>query len=133
MQFYSGSSIRTNQCYSNCGRNLALKSDGTIWSWGKNNEGQLGDNSTTNRYSPVQIEGLTGVVGVAADDGHSLSVTSDGSVWFWGWSGDGAVPVEVPTLSDMTAISGGLEHNLALKDSGKAYAWGMNYYGQIGD
>lgn len=72
-------------------------------------------------------------MGVAADDGHSLSVTSDGSVWFWGWSGDGAVPVEVPTLSDMTAISGGLEHNLALKDNGKAYAWGMNYYGQIGD
>jgi alpha-tubulin suppressor-like RCC1 family protein len=69
---------------------LVLKSDGTVWAWGHNANGQLGIGTTTDSASPVQVKGpggtgfLDGVVAIAAGDGHSLAVKSDGSVWAWG-------------------------------------------------
>ena len=63
---------------------LALKSDGTVWAWGWNGYGQLGDGSTTNRLTPVPVSGLTGVVAIAGGDYHSLALKSDGTVWAWG-------------------------------------------------
>ncbi|KFA91072.1 RCC1 repeat- and reductase domain-containing protein, partial [Archangium violaceum Cb vi76] len=66
------------------GHSLAVRSDGTVWSWGYNSEGQLGDGTTNNRTTPVQVSGLSGVVSVAAGRFHALAVRSDGSVWAWG-------------------------------------------------
>ena len=63
---------------------LAVKSDGTVWAWGNNWLGQLGDGTTTDRSIPVQVSGLSGVVAVAGGDYHSLAVKSDGTVWAWG-------------------------------------------------
>jgi uncharacterized repeat protein (TIGR01451 family) len=68
----------------NCAQRLALKSDGTVWAWGGNDSGQLGDGTTTDRSTPVQVGGLTRVVAVAAGASHSLAVKSDGTVWAWG-------------------------------------------------
>ena len=68
---------------------LALKSDGTVWAWGCNDCGQLGDGSTTNRLTPVPVSGLTGVVAIAGGDYHSLALKSDGTVWAWGYNGYG--------------------------------------------
>ena len=65
---------------------LALKSDGTVWAWGDNYYGQLGDGTTTNQPSPVQVPGLTGVIAVAAGYSHSLAVKNDGTVWAWGYN-----------------------------------------------
>jgi len=63
---------------------LALKADGTVWAWGYNDLGQIGDGTTTNRPSPVQVGGLTGVVAVSAGTYHSLALKSDGTVVAWG-------------------------------------------------
>ena len=71
---------------------LAVKSDGTVWAWGCNDYGQLGDGTTTNRLTPVQTSGLAGVgfTAIAAGGAHSLAVKSDGTVWAWGWNAGGA-------------------------------------------
>src|SRR6185312_15197966 len=101
---------------------LALKSDGTVWAWGSNTSGQLGDGTTTQRAAPVQVTGLSGVTAIAAGSNHSLAVKSDGTVWAWGTNaagqlGDGTTgatphptPAQVPGLSGVTAIAAGGSH-----------------------
>ncbi len=130
------------------GRNhfLALKSDGTVWSWGENAYYQLGDGTGTQRSVPVQVSGLTGVVAIVAGGIHSFAVKADGSVWAWGYNsygelGDGtnsskSSPVQVSTMgpgSGVIALAGGYLHSLAVKADGSVWAWGYNYYGQLGD
>jgi alpha-tubulin suppressor-like RCC1 family protein len=123
---------------------LSLKSDGTVWAWGNNSSGQLGDGTTTIRTAPVQVSGLTRVVAVAAGRTHSLALKDDGTVWAWGDNsagelGDGTTvprlrPVQVNQLHGVVAIAaGGLHFNLALKRDGTVSAWGDNFYGQLGD
>lgn len=63
---------------------MALKSNGTVWSWGRNSEGQLGDGTLVQRTTPVAVYGLTNIVNVASGYYHSLAVKSDGTVWTWG-------------------------------------------------
>src|SRR5688500_11976105 len=79
--------IPKNQISSGDSHTLALKPEGTVWSWGDNWYGQLGDNSTTQRSTPVQVSGLSGVIEVAAGGNFSLALKSDGTVWAWGSNG----------------------------------------------
>ncbi|AKJ01863.1 BNR repeat domain protein [Archangium gephyra] len=118
---------------------LALKQDGSLWAWGANNQGQLGDGSTTPRTTPVQV--LTGVSSVAAGDSHTLALKQDGSLWAWGSNykgqlGDGATsprtaPVQV--LTGVSSVAAGNFHTLALKQDGSLWAWGGNPNGELGD
>ena len=122
---------------------LALKSDGTVWSWGYNSQGQLGDGTTTTRTSPVQVTGISGAVAIDAGDSHSLAVKSDGTLWAWGVNGLGQLgdgtttnrtaPVQVAGLSGVVAAAGGTHHSLALESDGTVWAWGVNNYHQLGD
>jgi len=122
---------------------LAVKSDGTVWAWGDNSVGQLGDTTTTNRSAPVQVSGLTGVIAVAGGGTHSLAVKSDGTVWAWGYNNYGQLgdttttnrntPVQVSGLTGVIAVAGGESHSLAVKSDGTVWTWGYNYYGQLGD
>lgn len=122
---------------------LILKSDGTVWSWGGNASGQLGDGTTTDRTSPVQVSGLGTVAAIAAGGDHSLALRSDGTVWAWGLNsngqlGDGTTanrtaPVQVSSLSSMTVIAAGSTHSLAAKSDGTAWAWGNNANWKLGD
>ncbi len=66
-----------------------LKEDGTIWTWGYNYNGQLGDGTTTNRATPAQVSGLIGIKAVAAGDSHTVAVKEDGTVWAWGYNYNG--------------------------------------------
>ncbi|MFH1226379.1 MAG: DUF2341 domain-containing protein [Planctomycetota bacterium] len=72
-------------------QSLALRSDGTVWAWGVNNYGQLGDNSITQRKIPVQTIGLTDMVAIGANYCHSLALKSDGTVWAWGRGSEGQI------------------------------------------
>jgi alpha-tubulin suppressor-like RCC1 family protein len=125
---------------------LALRADGTILAWGSNDDGQLGDGTVTGRLTPAPIPGLTGVADVAAGGTHSMALLTDGTVMTWGdnglrgLSGRGApdrtaltVPVPIPGLGDVTAISAGNFHSLALLADGTVLAWGWNGDGQLGD
>jgi alpha-tubulin suppressor-like RCC1 family protein len=70
----------------------ALLQDGTVWCWGLGSSGQLGENATTTRISPIQVQGLgTGVVGIALGQNHTCAYKDDGSVWCWGANGTGQV------------------------------------------
>jgi alpha-tubulin suppressor-like RCC1 family protein len=70
---------------------VILKSDGTVWAVGYNAFGQLGDGTTTNCSTPVQVSGLTDVIAVAAGAYHSMAITSTGALYVWGLNGNGQV------------------------------------------
>lgn len=118
---------------------------GAAVAWGDNSVGQLGNDSRTDRRTPVQVSGLTsGVASLRAGAQHSLALTSAGSVWAWGSNssdqlGDGthtasSVPVAVSGLaSGVTAIAAGFDHSLALRSNGSVVGWGYNGFGQVGD
>ena len=126
--------------------NLALRSNGTVWTWGMNIFGMLGDGTRINRSIPVQVSGLTDIYAVAAGLDHNLALTTDGIVWAWGNNGNGQLgvvndpaawfhtsPVQVSGLNNITAISAGGSHSLALKSDGTVWAWGDNGHGQLGN
>jgi alpha-tubulin suppressor-like RCC1 family protein len=125
------------------GCSLAIREDGTVWAWGYNNYGQLGDGTTNNSLTPVQVNNLNNVVAITGGRDHSLALKEDGTVWAWGrnFSGqlddgitnDSLIPVQVINLSNIVAITSGFGHSLALKEDGTVWAWGDNNYGELGD
>jgi alpha-tubulin suppressor-like RCC1 family protein len=129
------------------GQTVALKSDGTVWTWGDNSSGQLGDGSATSSNIPVQVRGLSGistgmVIAVAAGYDHTVALKNDGTVWAWGNNKNGQLgngnstpsktPVQVSGLSTVTAVAAGFSHTVALKSDGTVWTWGNNSKGQLG-
>lgn len=122
---------------------LALRRDGTVWAWGDNTDGQVGDGTTTNRSSPVQVAGLSGVVAISGGFYHSLAITHDGSLYAWGRNlfgqlGNGSTvsssfPIRVNSLAHVARVSGGGEFTMATLSDGTLWMWGDNDYGQLGD
>ena len=105
---------------------LALKPDGSVWAWGTNEVGLLGDGTNETRTSPVQVKGLSGIVAIDTTYLHSLALKSDGTVWAWGANDYGqlgpavaaqysATPIQVPGLSGVGAISTGTSHSIAIQ------------------
>jgi hypothetical protein len=121
---------------------LALCRDGTVWAWGGNQFGQLGDGTTLQHATPVQVPGLRRVTAISAGAFHSVAVLSDGTVWAWGKNqlgqlGDGtttdrATPVPVRGLKNITALAAGGSHSLALSCEGTVWGWGANAHFQAG-
>jgi alpha-tubulin suppressor-like RCC1 family protein len=121
---------------------LALAADGSVWAWGQNRDGQLGDDSPDNRNTPVKVLNLSGVTAIAAGLYHSMALKNDGTVWTWGYNSFGQLgndnttsrdlPVQATGLSNASAIGAGSYHSLAVA-SGVVHGWGWNSSGQVGD
>ncbi len=121
---------------------LAVGSDGTLWAWGGNANGQLGLGDTVDRSLPTQVGVGSNWVAVAGGDGHSLGLRSDGTLWAWGKNDQGQlglgtrtdklVPNKVGSVTTWVAVSAGTWHSLALRSDGTLYAWGDNAFGQLG-
>ena len=115
--------------------------DGTVWAWGANSNGQLGDNTLTPRPTPIQVTSLANVVAVGAGYLHSVALKADGTLWTWGSNAYGQlgtgdltsqkIPVQV--LTNVVAVAAGAYHTVALKQDGSVWTWGLNSSGQLGD
>jgi alpha-tubulin suppressor-like RCC1 family protein len=123
---------------------LALKNDGTVWAWGSNESGQLGNGTTNNSTTPLQVPGLINVASIAAGENHTVALKNDGTVWAWGGNSFGqlgngntyyysTVPVQVPGLTGVISIAAGYIHTLALKQDNTVWAWGGNLDGELGN
>jgi alpha-tubulin suppressor-like RCC1 family protein len=138
--------VQVVACLGHC---LARTVDRQEFAWGTNNFGQLGDGTTTNRSTPVEVIGLPADVTAVAcgqSANFSFALTASDQVWAWGSNnfgqlGDGTTvdrhtPVQtvgLPAGDPVVAISAGFTHTLALTASGEVWAWGFNINGQLGD
>lgn len=121
---------------------LGIKANGTLWSWGKNDLGQLGLGDYLNRKAAVQIGTDNNWVSVSAGYAFSLGIKSDGTLWGWGYNGSGELglgdnfsrnlPNQVGTDNDWVSLATGGDFTLGLKSNGTLWTWGTNVAGQLG-
>jgi alpha-tubulin suppressor-like RCC1 family protein len=124
---------------------LALKTDGTVWGWGSNGFGQIGDGTVVDRDTPVEVDVPGTVIQIAAGGVHSMALNSLGDVYTWGYSrhgqlgtgltGDGAkleTPTLVASLPDIVQIGAGSLSSYARTAAGALYGWGYNSSGRLG-
>jgi hypothetical protein len=119
---------------------LALRSDGTVWAWGANGSGQLGDGTLVNRSTPVRVSGLAGVTAIAAGAEHALALLGNGAVVAWGANNEGqlgdnttftrSTPVGVRGFSRAFSIAAGGNSSIAMSEV--PMVWGSNSNGQLG-
>lgn len=127
-------------------RTMALRSDGTLWGWGFNTAGNIGDNTVLNRSSPVSVVGgITDWCKFNSGREHVLAIRSDGTLWSWGFNGSGELghgtattcnrssPVQVVGgFNDWCQVSGGNAISAAIRTNGSLWTWGFNSSGQLG-
>ncbi len=121
---------------------VALISNGTVYAWGTDMSGWLGNGITRNSNVPTQVWSLSSIIQVAAGESHSIALKSDGTVWAWGdnqlgevgaGGSESHIPMKITSLSGITQIVAGQLHSLAIKSDGTVWAWGWNVFGQLGD
>ena len=120
-----------------------LKANGTLWAWGRNDFGQLGDGTNVPKNLPIQMNSDTDWTNIATGYYHTLAIKENNTLWAWGLNdygqlGDGTydnqtAPVQIGTDTDWTSITAGERYTLAIKTNGTLWAWGGNHYGQLGD
>ena len=136
-------SVVNNDAYGTA-HTLAIKTDGTLWGWGHNGEGQLGYTNfggPFNRTSPVQIGTLDSWKNASAGPRYSLGVRTDGTMWGWGFNGYGQLglndtvirssPVQIGTDKTWRVTAAGHKNSAAIKTNGTLWVWGDNTYGQV--
>ena len=140
-------------CQADCGWALVdlglasacgVKNDGTVWCWGEGGDGQLGQGSTADSSTPVQVSGLTDAVDLGVGARHACALTAGGEVWCWGENvggklGDGTFgglstsPVQVLTVTNGQSLSAGAVHTCVVLGNQSQWCWGVNAQGRLGD
>jgi len=137
----------TDWCQSAAATNhsLGVRTNGSLWAWGINTFGQLGDNTTTTKSSPVSVVGgFTDWCSVSASAYHSVAIRTNGTLWSWGYNGQGRLgdgtsttkssPVSVVGgFTDWCRVNAGARHTLAIRTNGTAWGWGNGGYVQLGN
>jgi len=121
---------------------LGIKSDGSLWSWGRNDWGQLGTGDTTNRNTPTRVGRWNDWIAVSGGTYHSLGIRANGSLYAWGENEHGKLgtgnttdqhtPTRVGNENDWTAINALIDTSLALRSGGRLYGWGFDNFGLLG-
>lgn len=123
---------------------LAIKTGGTLWGWGQNNAGEVGDGSSTQRTSPVQVGVATDWESVSAGFRFSVGIKTGGTLWSWGRKDDGRLgdgtnsgsdvlsPVQVGVATNWAQVACGIAHAAAIRDDGTLWTWGAPYNGKLG-
>lgn len=138
--------INAQQCWdkisSGAYHTIAIAKNGTLWGWGYNSEGQVGNGNKVNQTSPVQIGTDTDWITIGTGYYHSFGIKSNGTLWAWGDNVSGQLgnanntdqlsPIQIGT-SQWQAIIGGEAFTIAIKTDGTLWTWGTNSYGQLGD
>jgi alpha-tubulin suppressor-like RCC1 family protein len=121
---------------------LAIKSDGTLWAWGSNQMGQLGDGTTNSKNVPTQIGTDTNWHVISAGTNFSTAIKTDGTIWAWGMNYygqlgtgntiDKLVPTKIGNATNWAKVSAGVGHTVAIKTNGTLWSWGSNQFGELG-
>ncbi len=124
---------------------LAIKPNGTLWAWGGNGQGALGDGTNIDKNIPIQIGTDTNWASVTAGFGYSLAIKTNGTLWAWGENlygqlglgtngpaADTNFPQQVGTATDWKMVSAGSQHTVAVKNNGTLWVWGRNEVGELG-
>jgi len=122
---------------------IAVKANGSLWAFGDNRSGMLGDGTLEARNAPIRIGAENDWRSIAAGGEHSMAIKNDGSLWAWGANfngelGDGttqnrSLPVRIGTQTDWQVVAISDTHSLAIKSGGTLWAWGPNTHGELGD
>ena len=125
---------------------LAIKADGTLWAWGSNSNGQLGNEDGANaaKRVPTPIGAATNWTSISAGNDHSLAIRADGTLWAWGANASGQLgdstsidnknaPIQIGRVTVWASVSAGDKYSLAIQDDGTLWAWGKNDFGQLGN
>jgi alpha-tubulin suppressor-like RCC1 family protein len=136
------SNIPWKQISANWSYITGIKTDGTLWSWGGNSYGQLGQNNRTHRSSPTQIGTGTDWKYVSAGGAHVAAIKTNGTLWTWGYNyigqlgqnniTDRSSPTQVGTATNWKQVSAGDMHTAAIKTDGTLWTWGWNEESQLG-
>ena len=157
-EYYSFTSIAAGENHT-----VGIDIDGTLWSWGRNDDGELGDGTTANKSIPIRVQkkpeegplanNTTKWKAVSAGAFHTVGLAEDGALWSWGYNGNGELgdgtttnrntPVRVQQKTEAEtfvnnttkwkAVSGGGAHTVGLAEDGSLWSWGKNDKGQLGD
>ncbi|WP_432669934.1 T9SS type A sorting domain-containing protein [Flavobacterium sp. SM2513] len=128
---------------------IGIRANGTLWGWGENQDGTVGDGSTIDRSAPVLINASTNWKMTSSSSFRTLAVKEDGTLWGWG-SNDGnrlgfsvgtpasymnvvAVPTQIGTANDWKSVASGFAHTIALKNDNTLWTWGTGNEGQLGN
>lgn len=122
----------------------AIKTDNSLWCWGSNSTGQLGDNSITQRLVPTAVNGGGAWKLVTAGDTHTCGIKTDDSLWCWGGNSSGKtggnltagntlVPTQISGGGTWKNVSAGMTHTCAIKSNDSLWCWGSNWYGELAD
>lgn len=124
----------------------AIKTDGTLWTWGNNGNGQLGLGDRTHRSSPTQVGSLTNWKDVSTGANFCLATRTDGTLWTWGFNLNGQLglsdvnsrssPTQVGALTNWSRVTASkisaTTFSLSIKTDGTLWSWGRNFYGELG-